>query len=126
MSRKWGPTFVEGNPVGYGIKAKEDPWKWAIATTLEKEWGRHQLSVPLRATLRFFLSEVDPEGRLNYDITGLLECAVNGVAHVMTAPSKRGGHPSPWNHEDHWIVDINGSKELGQERPGLEVTLEEV
>jgi len=90
----------------------------------QSEWGRHQLQVPLRAQLRFFLAETDPRGRFNYDITGLLESAINAVGRVMTAPSRRGGHPSRWNHEDHWIEEIYGSKQLGQLRTGVEISLE--
>jgi hypothetical protein len=63
----------------------------------------------------------------DYDITGLLECSVNGLAHVLFPASKRGGHRSPWNCQDEWIIEVAGSKELGHHTsPGMEVFVEEV
>jgi len=111
---------VHRHPYTYGDKKHEEPWKQAVANEVRRHWHGGYLERPVRVSLRFFLAR-------DYDLTGMLESTVNGIAHVAFPPSKKGGAKTKWNHQDEWVYEIAASKELGHAAdPGVEITLDEL
>jgi hypothetical protein len=114
-----GPLFVEHHPYGYGDKKYEEPWKQAVADECKSYWGgKPRLEEPVRLRLRFFLSQ-----DCDYDLTGMLESTVNAIANAVFLPSPKGGHRTPWNYDDSWVYSIEASKEFGDRKNGVEITM---
>ena len=116
-----GPVFVKHHPYTYGDKKHEEPWKQAVADECRKYWrGKEPLERPVRLRLKFYVAR-----NKDYDLTGMLESTVNAIASVVFPP-RRGGHKTPWNHEDKWVYQIEASKEISQEGHGVEIIIEHV
>jgi Holliday junction resolvase RusA-like endonuclease len=114
-----GPIFVEHHPYSYGDKKYEEPWKQAVADEVRKHWlGRPLLERPVRLKLKFYVDIYK-----DYDLTGMLESTVNAIANVIFPP-RRGGHRTPWNHEDKWVYEIEALKKIREEGHGVEILIE--
>ena len=112
-----GPVFVDHHPYTYGDAKHEVPWKRAVAVKCSEAWqGKPRLQEPVHLRIRFFL--VRP-----YDLTGLLESTVNGIANAIFLPSMGGGPKSEWNYDDRWVFSIETSKEMTDGKYGAEIVV---
>jgi hypothetical protein len=92
-----GPIFILHHPYTYGDKKYEEPWKKAVSQECSKAWqGKPRIHEPVHLKLKFRLSK-------DYDLTGLLESTVNGIANAIFPPRKQGGPKTEWNYEDSWV-----------------------
>ena len=113
-----GPIFVAHHPYTYGDKKYEEPWKEAVAAECHKAWlGKPRLQEPVHVRLMFYL-------RRDYDLTGLLESTVNGIANAIFPPSKYGGHKTKWNYDDRWVYSIQALKQTPAGTCGVEILVE--
>jgi len=113
-----GPIFVAHHPYTYGDKKYEEPWKKAVASECHKAWlGKPRLQEPVHLRLRFYLQK-------DYDLTGLLESTVNGIANAVFPYSKYGGPKTEWNYDDRWVYSIEASKQITADTCGVEIVIE--
>jgi hypothetical protein len=112
-----GPVFVNHHPYTYGDAKYDSPWKEAVAAKCDEAWqGRAMLREQVHLRIRFYLKN-------DYDLTGLLESTVNGIANAIFPMSAGGGPKTKWNHDDRWVHSIEASKELTNDKHGAEIVV---
>lgn len=115
-----GPIFVAHHPYTYGDKKYEEPWKKAVAAECRNTWlGKPRLQEPVHLRLRFYLQR-------DYDLTGLLESTVNGIANAIFPRSRYGGYKTEWNYDDRWVYSIEASKQITADTCGVEIVVEKM
>lgn len=109
---------VPGRPVVLTAPASiAEPWKWAVARTVQENWTGGYIEEPCGLILTFHLDEA---GMRLTALHNLLKATIDGLSHVLFKPGSYG-HAGPWNRQDWWITHLTAEKLVAKGDPSVDI-----